>query len=344
MDFLNQAMAQVSDLFRSMTPGARITAGLLLAVVVVSVGYLFQHQSAGPDEFLFGGQGLTNGEINQVEAALAQSGLNDYERQGSRMLIPMGLKDKYLAAIADAGAIPQSFHTYLESALDQGGPWESSEASRERLKIARQQELGAIIREMDWVEDAVVLYDEQQPRGLRRTKLVTASVNVKPILGESLDPRRASTLQKLVAHAVVGMRPDDVVVTSLGAENGLGSDGNVYPDAFDNEYYQTRVAYEQYKKQCILNALRDIPGVRVEVSAEIDNTLQETTQNMKPDKQGTAVSAVTVEEESTQGTADGGGPVGVTAQGPNRQGVTTTQQAQAQSKTTKSTEETSNIV
>ena len=43
MDFLNKAIAQLSDLFRSMTPGARITAGLLLAVVVVSMGYLFQH-------------------------------------------------------------------------------------------------------------------------------------------------------------------------------------------------------------------------------------------------------------------------------------------------------------
>ena len=344
MDFLNQAIAQVSDLFRSMTPGARITAGLLLAVVVISVGYLFQYQTAGPDEFLFGGQYLQDGQLNQIEGAIAKAGLNAHRREGNRILVPRGQKAEYLAAIVDGGALPPNFHTYLESALSAGGPWESGKVSEERLKIARQQMLGEIIRHMDWVEDAVVLYDAQQPRGLKRTTLVTASVNVKPILGESLDPRRANILQKLVAHAVVGMREEDVVVTSLGADNGIGSDGNVYPDAFENEYYQTRVAYEQYKKQCILNALRDIPGVRVEVSAEIDNTLQETTQNIKPDKQGTALNAVTVEEESTQGTSDGGGPVGVTAQGPNRQGVTAQQQAQTQSRTTKSTEETSNIV
>jgi flagellar M-ring protein FliF len=344
MDFLNQAIAQVSDLFRSMTPGARITAGLLLAVVVISVGYLFQYQTAGPDEFLFGGQYLQDGQLNQIEGAIAKAGLNAHRREGNRILVPRGQKAEYLAAIVDGGALPPNFHTYLESALSAGGPWESGKVSEERLKIARQQMLGEIIRHMDWVEDAVVLYDAQQPRGLKRTTLVTASVNVKPILGEALDPRRANILQKLVAHAVVGMREEDVVVTSLGADNGIGSDGNVYPDAFENEYYQTRVAYEQYKKQCILNALRDIPGVRVEVSAEIDNTLQETTQNIKPDKQGTALNAVTVEEESTQGTSDGGGPVGVTAQGPNRQGVTAQQQAQTQSRTTKSTEETSNIV
>ena len=55
MDFLNKAFAQFSDLFRSMTPGGRITAGLLLVVAVVSVGYLFQHQVSGGDDYLFGG-------------------------------------------------------------------------------------------------------------------------------------------------------------------------------------------------------------------------------------------------------------------------------------------------
>ena len=47
MDFLNKAYAQIADLFRTMTPGARITAGLLLVVVVVSLGYLFNSQITG---------------------------------------------------------------------------------------------------------------------------------------------------------------------------------------------------------------------------------------------------------------------------------------------------------
>ena len=141
--------------------------------------------------------------------------------------------------------------------------WESREETRERLKIAKQQMLSEIIRAMDWVEDAIVLYDEQPARGLSNNKQVTGSVNVKPILGESLNPHRANVLKQLVAHAVVGMNADDVAVTSL-SEGADGSDGGtVYADSFKDEYYQTRVAYEQYKKQSIMNALRDIPGVRV---------------------------------------------------------------------------------
>lgn len=343
MDFLNQAIAQISDLFRSMTPGARITAGLLLAVVVISVGYLFQYPSAGPDEFLFGGQYLPEGQLNQIEAAIAKAGLNGQRREGNRILVPTGQKAEYLAAVVDGGAIPPNFHTYLEKALDQGGPWESGAATRERLKIARQQMLGEIIRHMHWVEDAIVLYDEEQHRGLRHDKQVTASVNIQPAPGESLDPRRASVIQKLVAHAVVGMRVEDVVVTSLGTDNSLGID-EVYAESFADGYWKSRVAYEQYKKKQILNALRDLPGVRVEVSAELDDTVLETVQNLKPDKQGTALRALTVEERSTQGTVGGGGPPGVTAQGPNRQGTLAQLQSRNTSETTKSTDEVDNLV
>jgi flagellar M-ring protein FliF len=333
MDFLNQAIAQVTDLFRSMTPGARLTSGLLLAVVVVSVGYLFQYQTAGPDEFLFGGIFLPDGQINRVEAAIAQAGLSGARRDGNRILVPSGQKAVYLAAVVDGGALPPNFHTYLEDALDQGGPWESIAATKERLKIAKQQMLSDIIRAMEWVDEAIVIYDEQQPRGLSRDRQVTGSVNIKPSLGEVVDPRRAAMIQRLVAHSVVGLRAEDVAVTNLG-EFGPGTGSDIFADSFKSEYYQTLVSFEQYKKQNILNALRDIPGVRVEVKAELDDTTHETMQTTKPDPKNVARREVTKESAAIQSSAGGGGQPGLTAQGPNRQGVLPELQRQKESETT----------
>jgi flagellar M-ring protein FliF len=332
MDFLNQAIAQVSDLFRSMTPGARLTSGLLLAVVVVSVGYLFQYQSAGPDEYLFGGAYLPESQINQIEGAIAQAKLNGHRREGNRILVPAGEKALYLAAVVDGGALPANFHTYLENALDNGGPWESSAATKERLKIAKQQMLSDIIRQMDWVEEAVVIYDEQQLRGLSRDKVVTASVNVKPILGETVDPRRGAMIQRLVAHSVVGLRAEEVAVISLGQSTG-GSGAEVFADAFSSEYYQTLVNFEQYKRQNILNALRDIPGVRVEVKAELDDMQIEETQSNKPDPKNVATREITKADASSRTTTDGGGQPGLTAQGPNRQGTSPQLQRQSVDRT-----------
>lgn len=334
MDFLNKSLAQVSELFRSMTPGAKMTAGLLLAVVVVSMGYLFRQGTAGPDAYLFGGEPLSDGQLTRAEAAIAQAGLSGYQREGNRIRVPSGQQAAYLAAVADAGALPPNFDTILEDALGKGGPWESREATRERLKIARQQTLSEIVRAMYWVENAVVLYDEHETRGLRDlspTKQVTASVSVKPIVGEMLSSQRAKNIQKLVAHAV-NMQPSDVAVTNLGEGGAYGSDGEITADLFEEgSLMYTKVAFESQKRDSIMKALRDIPGVRVEVNADFDSTYENMTHTVKPDPKPAPQRESSTKEKTTQSTGDGGGRPGLTANGPNRPGASQASQPQNQS-------------
>ena len=69
MDFLNKLIAQFNDLFKSMSPGARITTGLLAAVLVVGFGYLFNAQSSGGDAYLLNGQSFTADEMAAMEGA-----------------------------------------------------------------------------------------------------------------------------------------------------------------------------------------------------------------------------------------------------------------------------------
>jgi flagellar M-ring protein FliF len=319
MDFLNKSIAQVSELFRSMTPGARVTAGLLLAVVVVSVGYLFRQGTAGPDAYLFGGEALSDGQLNRIEVALGEANLSGAEREGNRIRVPAGQQAAYLAAVADGDAMPQNFNTILEDAIGKGSPWESAADKRERLKVAKQQTLSEIIRQMPWVEDAVVLYDEQDSRELGRlnaTKHMTASVNVQPAVGESLDARRAKVLQKLVASAV-NMKPDDVNVTSLG-DGGVYAGGDVSPEVFENEYYQTKVAFELQKRDTILQHLRHIPGVEVGVNAELNETQEEVIRSVKPDPKGTDRHVVETTESSIQNSGATSGQPGPSSQGPDR--------------------------
>ena len=67
MDFLNKFIDQLRDLFASMTPGARITTGALLAVVVVSLGFLFKQSTSGSSTFLYGGEPLSRQEIIDIQ-------------------------------------------------------------------------------------------------------------------------------------------------------------------------------------------------------------------------------------------------------------------------------------
>lgn len=321
MDFLNKSIAQMSELFRSMTPGARVTAGLLLAVVVVSVGYMFRQSAAGPDAYLFGGEALPDGQLTRIEGAMAQAGLSGYFREGNRIRVPAIEQAKYLAAVADAGALPQNFDTILENAVEKGSPWESAAQQRERIKVAKQRTLSDIVRAMYWVDDAVVLYDAQHSRELGRltpTTRMTASVNVQPMVGETLDPRRAKMLQKLVA-ASVNMKPENVTVTNLGDGGAYGAGGDIPPEIFESEYYQTKIAYELQKRESIMNHLRHIPGVRVEVNAELNDTSEELAVVIKPDPKGTPQRELEVREKSVQSGGGTAGQPGPTVQGPNRQ-------------------------
>lgn len=347
MDFLNKSLAQVSELFRSMTPGARLTAGLLVSVVIVSMGYLFQHRGSGPDAFLFGGRALSDGELTAAEAGIAQAGLPGAEREGNRLKVPAGQQAKYLAAVADADALPPDFNKILEAALGKGSPWDSHEQTRQRLKIARQQTLSEIVRAMYWVENAVVLYDEREARELRSLssiKQASASVSVKPISGEMLTAQRARNIQKLVAHAV-NMKQEDVAVTDLGQGGSYGSGSEFGPETFaDGSLMHTKVAFEAQKRESILQALRDIPGVRVEVSADFDTTYEDTTQTIKPEKDTAVSHESTTKDTITPVVPDNGGRPGGTAQGPNRQSPSAPAAPAVEIKSEKSTADITSVV
>jgi len=316
MDFLNQATGQVRELFLSMTPAARVTALLLIGVITVSLGYLFQHNSASPDDFLFNGEFLPGADVDRAEAAIAQAGLDGYERVGNRIRVPQGNKSAYLAAVADAGALPPNFHSLLENALDVG-PFIDPKTREQKMKAAREQQLSMIIRAMHGIEDAQVMYDMREPRGLARVAEVTATVSVQPTPGESIDANRMKRIKQAVAFAIVGLTPDKVMVTNLGDGTYLGDDG-VSSETFDDPYFQHKIAFEKHMRSNIKRLLSDIPGLRVQVTAELDDTIERTTRTTTPEGDATPLTESSQETESERTHKDVGGRIGLTAQGPSR--------------------------
>ena len=318
MNFLNTATTQLRDLLQSMTPGGRILAGLLLAVVFVSLGFLFQQRAAVPDVYLFGGKHLPTSQLDRIEAAIAKRGLSGQQREGNRIRVPAGKKHEYLAAVAEEGALPRNFHDPMGNTLKEGGIWESRDRTRQRLQIAKTETLSEIVRAMNWVEDAVVIYDEQPASGWNRPKQVTGSVNVQPLPGESLTYQRKKVLQRLVAHSVIGLKPEEVAVTSLGDDSSDGASA-ISPEMFDDVYLRERAKFNEHQRTAILHELNYIPGIRVQVNAELENVAEHTTRTGKPDLKTTVVRSTNVKESSEQTTADAGGQSGLEAQGPVRQ-------------------------
>jgi len=343
MGFLNQTFEQISDLFASMTPAARITSALLLGVIVCSMGFLFQGYKDASEEPLFGGALLQQAETQRIETALGQAGLDILPLNQGRIMVPRGQKAAYLAAIANAGALPANFHNLLEDSLETG-MFESGKMRDQRWKAARERQLSMMISEMEGIDDAKVLYDIREPRAFGKEE-ITATVSVMPSPGAILDPQRMKLIREAVAKSIATLRADSVMVfdRSNGSQYG-GVSGEVVAAAFDDPYFQTRTLYEQQMRSRIESLLSDIkPGVRVQVTAELDDTLSSETRSIRPDGEAAPLRERKSTEESVNRQTEGGGQVGLRAQGPNRQ---TPEQASVRNENTTASEdsETDNFI
>lgn len=326
MEFFNRSYAQVRDLVISMTPGARLTAGLLAAVVVISLGFLFRQSSSSPSAFLFGGEYLSSSQLQRIEAAIAKSNLTGYEIESNRIRVPRGQEAPFMAAIAEDNAMPADFHLLLEKAISAGGVFGSKEDKRQQVKAAREHQLSLILQEMDGIEEAYVLFNESTERVDRspnlKQRVVTASVNVRAGREDALDAQRVKMIRRLVASSIGGS-PSDVTVADIsgGRVFGGSSDGEI--DATEHPYYQQQMHVERQVRDKIKDLLLNIPGVLVQVGVELDPMTQETTKDVKLDPKGFAVHSTAREEESINRNTKPGGLVGTQANdaiGPNGNG------------------------
>ena len=311
MDFLNRSLVQLRDLFLSMTPGARITSALLLGVIVVSLAYLFKYHAAGHEAYLMDGQFFRSGDIAQVEAALGKA-LLTYERDGSRLRIPRGQHHVYMAALADAGAVPPEYGDFLEKALNTKSPFENRQTQTRRYNAARQQELSRIIGKLEGIETAQVVYAEAKGNALNNKTLRTATVSVKPVGRDPLSAEQIHKIRKFVLSAFAGLK-NVTVMDANGGIHGGGEDG--IGGASDDPWYNLKNEYESKYRDKIQKALRHVRGAWVEVAVDLTTELNSQSTTIEHGEKGTVVENTESNKSSTKTDSRPGGRPGVTANG-----------------------------
>ncbi len=313
MDFLSPTIAQIRELFASMTPGARVTAGLLVAVVLVSLGFLFQKATAGPDEYLFGGEPIGRAHLPRMEAAIAATNI-DYEIEGNRIKVARTDRNAAVAAIADKGELPPEFHHLMKEALNSGHMFDFRGDKEMRYRQAREAQASLILSEFPWVETANVIYNVRQTSGLSRKRKSSAAVTVKPAVGEAFDSRRMRSVKDFVSKAC-DVPLDSIAVTNLGSDLGAG-DGDISPDDFDSPFYKLKAQEERKIRGSIVQQLEFIPGVKVQVNAQLDPVSEKRIVQVKPDEQPVALRKQTAATSDKKVVGLAGDRVGLEAQGP----------------------------
>ena len=166
MDFLSKAYGQLADLFKSMTPGSRITAGMLLIMIVVSLSYLFVFQVNTANEFLFGSREFSQGELDAMQSAFGAAGLSNFEVVGKRVRVPRGKLVEYLQALSQSNFLPQNFDSAIDEVVASSNSLIDSRPLQDfKFSQALQKKCGQVISEFKGIDTATVQFQEVRKGG-----------------------------------------------------------------------------------------------------------------------------------------------------------------------------------
>ncbi len=270
MDFINRHYQSTLALLRSMTPAAQVTSVIMLVSIVASMAYLFQYQISGGTIFLFGGQEFSQGEIGHMETALSQAGLNQYEVVGNRLRVPLSSRDKYVKAIADGSAVPNSIIPNDESPT--AGVFSTSIDNKARHKTYKTRKIEQMIRQSPKIANVTVEYDERLEGAPFRETRLTCVATIQPIGNYELSRDEVVGIQNVIRSSLSGIKDKDITI--FNAITGQSFTGDTFAmSPAESELIRNKKWWEDDYKKKITAQLIAYQGVNVGVEVELDPTL-----------------------------------------------------------------------
>jgi flagellar M-ring protein FliF len=314
MDFLNQSIAQIRELFASMTPGARITSVLLLVAVVVSLAYLVQYGITGGGTYLLGGEAFSQHDLQTMEVAFGKKGLKDFSVEGNRIRVPRAQQSSYLAALADENALPHSFGDYMERAINSSSPFRPKDVQESAMKVAELKELSQILSLMEGIDWVRVMCKSQDKGGLNRQRTTTASVNVMPKHG----PLDDALMRSLRVNVSTSLNIDAKDITVTDVSTGRTTRGDPESGGAEDPVIAARQSYQNdYCKQ-IREALSYVPGVTVTCNVQMDREKSRQEEQVTYDPKSVSYQVTDNNRKRTHEGSSPGGKVGYQAQAANQ--------------------------
>ncbi len=333
MNSLTQIGKQIGELFASLTPSARIMAGLMAGVIVVSLGWVVATQQSNHKTYVLGV--LSPDEIRTAEQALGAASLGNYEIVGSRIQVPAADKAEYLNALSQGGAIPMHWTERLNKSLE-AGIFDPPSLVDKRAKAAKEQVFAETLKKLSQVDYAVVSFDERD-EGFGRVSKKVCSIEVGQLSRRAIDHSVLRYIAEAATTHFAGLKKEDVSVFDVGSasfyrarENALGGE--------ENPVLAAQAMWEKHYTDKLHGLLNSYGAVKLAVSVELDPKLSELSEKLQYDPTGvtTDLSSTRVDAESNKDLP--GGRPGASTNGLNKPQAIT-QNSPTQSSTSKETAE-----
>jgi len=304
--------------------------GLLLglaASIAIGVGVVFWAQETDYSP-LYGN--LSVNDASQIIGQLDQSQVDYvYDPNSGTVSVAAGEIHQVRMRLASAG-LPRSSARGFDILQDEQSLGTSSFIESARFNRALEEELALSIQALDSVETARVhLAIPKQSAFMRSRSKPNASVVVGMHPGRILGEGQVAGIVYLVASSVTDLEPEGV--TLVDQRGNLLSSRSSSPDLMlSNEQFRFRRQIEDSYMQRINDMLIPILGsdkVRVQVTAEVDFTAEERTEEQYTDNPASVRSEQTYEEQNMR--AQTGGVTGALTAAPPEPGDAAQNEADA---------------
>ena len=281
---------------------------LVLLIIGGGIGIWLEMQPNSENRIaLFDGKQFTPDELVQIEAALAKKNLSDYTIVNQTLEIPAKSRSVYVAALAEANALPQESGRTLEKAAVDISLFDSPEVRNLKIKAAQQKDLADIINSIEGVSSASVLWDTEKQGGLNPKTIVRASVSLKSVPGYALDNAKIDAICRLTANAIAGLKTENVVIVdtrtgacytqSAASSNSLADNTDDSPERIKDPALAKRLTAERFWNKKISELVRaSVENAIVQTTVEISDCQSETQRRIEHDPEPTIYRSEVIED------------------------------------------------
>lgn len=308
----------VTDFFKSRSKKQLgILAGSILIVLMIIIGVIFLTTRTN---FVPLYNNLSLQEVNQIKTELDARGIPyELEDGGTSVLVPEDQVDGLLVDLAGQG-IPDSGNIDY-SFFSENSSWGVTDNEFDMMRLdAMQTELANLIKGIDGIQEAEVMINmPETPVFANETQQeASASIVINTEPGYQFEENQINALYHLVSKAVPNLPEENIVIMNQYFEYFDREGSSQYANQGSHEYQQSvKQDVEkdiQRRLQQMLGAVVGMDNVIVSVTADIDFTQENRTEDLvEPvdieNMEGLPVSIEAI-QESYGGDAEAGGVAG----------------------------------
>lgn len=267
MQVLNRLLATIQLQLKGLPLNARLLIGSLMIILVMSL-FLVSLYAGRMTMVPLNLPADMSEEAKAKAISFLQTHQIPYEERAGDIVVPAEQRTIVLARMIDNNVL-NADEINFDKLLSDDSPFRSRSQNDRRYLIAKMNELSAMIRQFRGIDKAKVVIDESESGiGIGRSNIPPSASVMVTTSGKGLTQEKAESIANLVASAHAGLKVQNVKVTDMTTgkyyevrtEDALRSTKNL----------EAKIAAEKHVRSTLEDALAYIPGVRVNVNAQVD--------------------------------------------------------------------------